>query len=58
MVVERSKKGRLSSLSCKGDSDLDSSSGSEDSDDEASIDLVSYITIGNVNCVFPSDLEV
>lgn len=39
VVVERSKKGRLSSLSCKRDSDLDSSSGSEDSDDEASIDL-------------------
>lgn len=39
VVVERSKKGRLSTLSCKGDSDLDSSSGSEDSDDEAQIDL-------------------
>lgn len=39
VVVDRSKKGRLSSLSCKRDSDLDSSSGSEDSDDEASIDL-------------------
>ena len=42
VVVERSKKGRLSTLTCKGDSDLDSSSGGEDCDVETPIDLVSH----------------
>lgn len=50
MVVERSKKGRLSLLFCKRDSDLDFSLGLEDSDDEVLIDLVSYIIIGNWKC--------
>lgn len=39
VVVERTKKGRSSTLSCKRDSDLDSSSGSEDSDEDDPIDL-------------------
>lgn len=44
----------MSTLSCKGDSDLDSSSGSEDSDDEAQIDLVStsQLKIVNVNYLY------
>lgn len=44
----------MSLLFCKRDSDLDFSLGLEDSDDEVLIDLVSYIIIGNVNCVFSS----
>ncbi|XP_062608823.1 ubiquitin carboxyl-terminal hydrolase 16-like [Saccostrea cucullata] len=39
VVVDKSKKGRLCTLTCKRDSDLDSSSGSDDSDDEIIPDL-------------------
>ncbi|XP_061193620.1 ubiquitin carboxyl-terminal hydrolase 16-like isoform X2 [Saccostrea echinata] len=39
VVVEKSKKGRSCTLTCKRDSDLDSSSGSDDSDEEILPDL-------------------